>query len=114
MFLFPFFKKMVIILVKESKLVVAMDDLDFKIRDVAFKVKVLNMYGTIDRMINKNMENLRYPYSHWHLLDSGKPPSFLMDSTMNLKVKTTEGEGVGACAPARRTSGVEGRVGALG
>jgi uncharacterized protein YfkK (UPF0435 family) len=55
---------MVIILVKESELVVAMDDLDFKIRDVAFKVNVLNMYGTFDRMINKNMEDLRYPYSH--------------------------------------------------
>jgi hypothetical protein len=36
---------MVIILVKEVKLVVAMGDLDFKIKDVAFKAKVLNMYG---------------------------------------------------------------------
>jgi len=37
-----------------------------------------------------------------------------MDSTISPKVKTTEGEGVGAHSLARNTSGVEGRVGALG
>jgi len=37
-----------------------------------------------------------------------------MDSTMSLKVKTTEGEGVGARSLARNTSGVKGRVGASG
>jgi hypothetical protein len=31
---------------KETKLVVAMDDLDFKIKDVAFEAKVFNRYGT--------------------------------------------------------------------
>jgi len=41
------------------------------------------------------------------------PPSSLMDSTMSLKVKTTEGEGVRAHSLARNTSGVKGRVGAL-
>jgi hypothetical protein len=42
------------------------------------------------------------------------PPSSLMDSTSSLKVKTTEGEGVGAHSLACNTSGVEGRAGAPG
>jgi hypothetical protein len=42
------------------------------------------------------------------------PPSSLMDSTMNPKVKTMEGEGVGARSLTRSTSGVEGRAGATG
>jgi len=37
-----------------------------------------------------------------------------MDSTMSLKVKITEGEGVGACSLVRNTSGVERCVGILG
>ncbi len=41
------------------------------------------------------------------------PPSSLMDSTMNPKVKTLEGEGVGARSIACSTSGVEGRAEAL-
>jgi hypothetical protein len=35
-----------------------------------------------------------------------------MDSTLNPKVKTTEGEGIGARSLARSTSRVEARVGA--
>ncbi len=41
------------------------------------------------------------------------PPSSLMDSTTNPKVKIVE-EGVGACSLAYNTLGVEGCVGALG
>jgi len=40
------------------------------------------------------------------------PPSSLMDSTANLKVKTTKGEGVGAHSLTRSTLGVEGHAGA--
>jgi len=36
-----------------------------------------------------------------------------MDSTMNPKVKTAKGEGVGACSLTHITSEVEGCVGAL-
>jgi hypothetical protein len=39
---------MVVVLVKEARLVVAMDDLDIRIKDVAFDAKVLNRYGTFD------------------------------------------------------------------
>jgi hypothetical protein len=39
---------MAIILVKEAKIVVVVDDLDFKIRDVAFEAKVVDWYGTFD------------------------------------------------------------------
>jgi hypothetical protein len=41
-------------------------------------------------------------------------PSSLMDSTMNPRVKTTEGEGIGARSLARNTLEVEGRAGAPG
>jgi len=34
---------------KEVILVVEVDDLDFKIKDVAFEAKVFNRYGTFDR-----------------------------------------------------------------
>ncbi len=40
------------------------------------------------------------------------PPSSLMDSTTSLKVKTSEGERVGARSLARNTSRVEGCAGA--
>jgi hypothetical protein len=33
---------------KEGRLIVAIDDLDFEIRDVAFKAKLFNRYGTFD------------------------------------------------------------------
>ncbi len=41
-------------------------------------------------------------------------PSSLMDSTVSLKKKTTEGKGVGVRSLVRNTSGVEGRARALG
>jgi len=44
-------------------------------------------------------------------IPSDAPPSSLMDSTMNPKVKTLEGEGVGVHSLARSTLGVEGCVG---
>jgi hypothetical protein len=39
---------MVIFPVKEGRLVVVMDELDFGIRDIAFEAKVFNKYGTFD------------------------------------------------------------------
>jgi hypothetical protein len=42
------------------------------------------------------------------------PLSFLMESTTSPKVKTPKGEGVGARSLVHNTSGVDGRVGALG
>jgi hypothetical protein len=47
---------MVVVPMKESKLVLVVDDLDFGIRDVAFEVKVFNRFGTFDRIANKSME----------------------------------------------------------
>jgi hypothetical protein len=41
---------MVIVLVKEVRLIIVVDDLDFEIKDVAFEAKVLNRYGTFDQM----------------------------------------------------------------
>jgi hypothetical protein len=41
--------------VKEVKLVVAVNDLNFRIKDVAFEAKVLNRYGTFDQIANRSM-----------------------------------------------------------
>ncbi len=48
---------MAIVIVKEAKLVVAVDDLDFIIKDVAFEAKVFNRYGTFDQIVIRNMED---------------------------------------------------------
>jgi hypothetical protein len=42
--------------VKEVKLIVVVDDLNFRIRDVAFEAKVFNKYGTFDSITNRSME----------------------------------------------------------
>jgi hypothetical protein len=39
---------MVVVPLKEVRLVVVVDDLDFEIKDVAFETKVLNRYDTFD------------------------------------------------------------------
>jgi hypothetical protein len=39
---------MVVVPMKEDRLIVVVDDLDFKIKDVAFEAKVFNRYGTFD------------------------------------------------------------------
>jgi hypothetical protein len=54
---------------KEVRLVVVVDDLDFGIRVVAFEVKVFNRCGTFDRIVNRSMENLGYVYLPCDLLD---------------------------------------------
>ncbi len=66
---FFFLTIMATILVKEGKLVVVVDDLDFKIRDVAFETNMFNKYDTFDPIANKCMENPNYAYLHCGLLD---------------------------------------------
>jgi hypothetical protein len=39
---------MIVIAVKEGKLLVGVDDLDFGVKHVAFETNVLNMYNTFD------------------------------------------------------------------
>jgi hypothetical protein len=36
------------ILIQKVKIVVAVDDLDFRIKDIAFETKVINRYDTFD------------------------------------------------------------------
>jgi hypothetical protein len=40
------------------------DDLDFKIKNVAFEAKMFNRYGTFDQIANMSMENPSYAYLH--------------------------------------------------
>jgi hypothetical protein len=60
---------MVIVPMKEAGLVIAVDDLDFGIRNVAFEAKVFNRYGIFDQIANRNMEDQGYAYLHFDLLD---------------------------------------------
>jgi hypothetical protein len=60
---------MVVVIVKEVKVVIMVDDLDFRIKDVEFEAKVLNRYGTFNRITNRNMEDTCYAYLHCDLLD---------------------------------------------
>ncbi len=60
---------MVFFPLKETKLVVVVDDLDFRIKDVAFEAKVFNRYGTFDQIANRSMKDLGYAYLHYNLLD---------------------------------------------
>jgi hypothetical protein len=53
----------------EGRLLVGVDDLDFKVRDVAFEAKVLNMYDTFDQIVNRTMEDPSYTHLHYDLLD---------------------------------------------
>jgi hypothetical protein len=40
---------------KEAKLIIVIDDLDFEIKYVVFETKVINRYGTFDQIANRNM-----------------------------------------------------------
>ncbi len=66
---FHFFSyTMGIVLVKEVQLVVAVNDLDFGVRNVAFEANMFNGYGTFDWIANISMENQTYAYLHCDLL----------------------------------------------
>jgi hypothetical protein len=39
---------MVVVLMKEGRLIIVMDDLDFGIKNVAFETKAFNRYGNFD------------------------------------------------------------------
>ncbi len=54
---------------KEARLIIVVDDLDFGIKDVVFEVNVFNRYGTFDRIANKSMGDPTYAYLHCDLLD---------------------------------------------
>ncbi len=57
---FLFFGTMVVILMKKTKLIIVVDDLDFGIKGVTFETKVFNRYGTFDQIANKSMEDPSY------------------------------------------------------
>jgi hypothetical protein len=60
---------MAIIPVKKARIIVAVDDLDFGIKDVTFEAKVFNRYGTFDQIANRNMEDPSSAYLHYDLLN---------------------------------------------
>jgi hypothetical protein len=59
---------MVVVLVQEGRLFVGADDLDFKVTDVTFEMKVLNKYDTFDQISNRT-KILSYAYLHYDFLD---------------------------------------------
>jgi len=73
---------MLVVLMKEARLIVAVDDLEFGIKDVAFEVKVFNKYGTFDQITNMNMEDPSYAYLNCDLLNR------VALTTITLRVKS--------------------------
>jgi hypothetical protein len=67
---------------KEAKVVVVVDDLDFGIRDVAFEANMFNKCGIFDQIANKSMEDLSYAYLHCDLL------GMAILTTITLRVKS--------------------------
>jgi hypothetical protein len=67
--IFYYFYIMAIVLMRETRLLIVMDDFEFWIKNVAFEVKMFNKYGIFDQITNRNMKNLRYAYLHCDLLD---------------------------------------------
>jgi hypothetical protein len=60
---------MVVFPMKEVCLIIAMDDLDFKVKDVAFEAKVFNRYATFNQIANRSMEDLNYAHLYCELLN---------------------------------------------
>ncbi len=58
---------MVIVSLKEVQLVIGMDNLDFRFKDVTFKAKVFNRYDTFYWLANRSMEDSSYAYLHCDL-----------------------------------------------
>jgi hypothetical protein len=67
---------------KEARLVVTMDDLDFEIKVVVLEAKVFNKYDTFDRIANKSTKDPSYAYLHCDLLDKAAL------TTITLRVKS--------------------------
>jgi hypothetical protein len=73
---------MSIIVIKEGIMVVVMNDLDYRVQDVAFEANVFNRYGTFNCIAQKNLEDPSYVYLHCDLLDG------IALTTIILKVKS--------------------------
>jgi len=58
-----------IIAMKEARLVVVVNDLDFEIKDLTFQAKVFNKYGIFDQIANKIIGDPSYAYLDCDLLD---------------------------------------------
>ncbi len=56
--------------------------MDFGVKNVAFKAKMFNRYGTFDKITSISMENIGYAYLHCDLLDMA------ILTTITLKVKS--------------------------
>jgi hypothetical protein len=54
---------------KKVWLIIAVDDLDFEVKDGAFEANMFNKYGTFYRIVNKSMEDWSYAYLQCDLLD---------------------------------------------
>jgi hypothetical protein len=63
-------------------MVVAMDDLNCEVRDVAFEANVFNAYSTFDHIAKKSIKDLGYAYSHCELLNKATL------TTIMLKIKS--------------------------
>jgi len=59
-----------IIIVQKGKCIVNVDYLDYGVQDLTFEGKVLNRYGTYDRITKKLIDDPSYTYLYCELLDA--------------------------------------------
>jgi hypothetical protein len=64
--------------IKETRSLVVVDDLNFKIKNVAFEAKVFNRYDIFDRIVNRSMEDPCYTYLHYDLFDRATLTTFTL------------------------------------
>ncbi len=70
------------IVVQKGRRVVSVDDLDYGVQDVAFEDKILNWYGTYDRIAKKLIDDPSYAYFYCDFLDTTSL------TTITLRVKS--------------------------
>jgi hypothetical protein len=75
------------IVVQKKRCIVNVDDLDYGVRDVAFEGKVLNQYGTYNRIAKKLIDDPSYTHLYCELLDVARL------TTITLRVKSPHMKG---------------------
>jgi hypothetical protein len=72
---------------KQDRVLVSVEELDQKIRDVAFEGRIMNRYGTFDLIAKGAMKNPNYSYLYCDLLDRDGYTTITMmikNTSMNL------------------------------
>jgi hypothetical protein len=69
---------------KQERVLVSVEELDKKVRDVAFEGRIMNRYGAFDLIVKGAMKNPNYSYLYCDLLDRD------CYTTITMMIKNTE------------------------